>query len=443
MPEMSQMEAMVTMLECLENEPRGNARLSALRGMDSPVLRSALNYALNPFITFGMKKVPEHPTVPNNSSVTWDRVTAVLDRLASRDLTGYEAKEAVSNLLFCCTAVEAKWVTRIIKQDLRLKIGAKDVNKALGEDFIPVFACALATDFAKVKPKDLKGRWILQPKFDGGRVVAYLPRGGGTVVLLSRTGKTWPNFESIRKSLQVYNEYRTGDDLYLDGEVISRLNGKIDFQAIQKVMRATDGREVGTLEYHVFDAAVAPEWNEPKEKYEDRLAKAEVHVHVTATALGFSNVFFAGWDEVTDPTHETLEAASADAVAKGFEGVMILRADLPVAMKRSKTLIKVKLFQEDEFEIVGYEEGEGDCAGMLGAAKLRTHAGVPFKAGSGFTPKERADLWAIKETLPGQWATIKFLRYTDDGSLNLPTWRAIRHPDDIGRTSDQDEADDD
>jgi len=49
------------------------------------------------------------------------------------------------------------------------------------------------------------------------------------------------------------------------------LNDAIDFQAIQKVFHAKDGREVGNLVYFVFDAAVTGMWSEPHEDYETRL----------------------------------------------------------------------------------------------------------------------------------------------------------------------------
>ena len=51
--------------------------------------------------------------------------------------------------------------------------------------------------------------------------------------------------------------------------------------------------------------------------------------------------------------------------------------------RRSKTLLKVKTFHDDEALVIGHEKGEGRCSGMVGALKIRNTAGVVFNVGSG------------------------------------------------------------
>lgn len=38
--------------------------------------------------------------------------------------------------------------------------------------------------------------------------------------------------------------------------------------------------------------------------------------------------------------------------------------------KRSKTLLKVKSYHDDDAKIIGYEEGVGRCVGMVGALRV-------------------------------------------------------------------------
>ncbi len=44
--------------------------------------------------------------------------------------------------------------------------------------------------------------------------------------------------------------------------------------------------------------------------------------------------------------------------------------------RRSKTLLKVKTFYDDEAEVIGYKPGTGRCHGMVGALRVRNTHGV-------------------------------------------------------------------
>jgi ATP-dependent DNA ligase len=391
--------ALMYVLEDLEGRPRGNERLEALKEADSPELRKLLNYAISKYITFGVKQLP--PVDINGSgSLQWETVTYVLDRLATRELSGNDAKEHIAELFEEATTVERKWLERIIKQDLRLDLDASSVNKAL-PGCIPMFKISLAVGYDKVKPADLKGLWTLQPKLDGGRCVAFLPKDCGQVILLSRNGKPWYNFETVRRELQQLNEeLPSNQDRYLDGEVISIHKGRIDFQAIQKTMHAKSrATEIGDLKYFVFDGAYADEWENPRQPYLERLDWATSLVQGMQTCKTDSlgrvlqvlpeNVLqMAGSvsDLIKDPTHEDLVARCKEYVERGFEGAMLRQVDAPVVMKRSKSLIKVKLFQDAEALIVGAVSGKDKYVGMLGALRCTMiPSGVQFEVGSGFS----------------------------------------------------------
>ena len=44
--------------------------------------------------------------------------------------------------------------------------------------------------------------------------------------------------------------------------------------------------------------------------------------------------------------------------------------------RRSKTLLKVKTFHDDEATVIGYKPGTGRCYGMVGALRVRNTHGV-------------------------------------------------------------------
>lgn len=163
------MTTVITALESMEAAAQGNARLEALQKSDTPELREILTLALSPQITFGVKKLPQ-PLGDSKETASFDddqewlkhfrRLTA---RLSTRELSGNEAQEAIAVHLGICKPEQRKWAERILKQDLRLNVGAKDVNNTLGEGTIFQFAVPLAEDYAKVDPKHYQGRWAVEP----------------------------------------------------------------------------------------------------------------------------------------------------------------------------------------------------------------------------------------------------------------------------------------
>lgn len=426
-------------LEDLEKSAQGNDRLNTLVKIDNPDLRFILHQALSPDITFGVKKIPEPCSCPRHPEFESDAqwflgICGLLSDLRWRRSTGNDASSRIADFLASCNDLQRKWSERIIRQDLRLNLGAKDVNNALGENTIHLFSVPLATDFRKVKERDLKGRWFIQPKMDGGRCVAIL-YPDGSVELKSRTGKEWKNFESIRESLIKLNKsINLQTIIYIDGEVISRLNNKIDFQAIQKTMMRKDGQEIGELQFVMFDAALEDEWKKPEMSYQKRLEFLKL-INSHANLVTNGKIYSISYQEITNPTFEQLEKVSQKYVEDGFEGAMIRRLDVPVQNKRSKTLLKIKTFIDDEAEVIGASElqREGKGAGALGALKCRLKSGVEFEVGSGFSAEEREQFWFIHTTfndLP-RYVNFKYFRLTDDGKPFFPVFRYFRSEDEV------------
>lgn len=425
-------------LESIEAAPLGNARLEALAKADSPDLRKVLVQALSPQITFGLKKLPE-PAASDNDKFddrSWENaLTGLLSRLASRELSGNDAKESVADFLGVCTPEQRKWTERIIKQDLRINIGAKDVNNTLGEGTVFQFAVPLAEDFAKVDPKHYKGRWVVEPKLDGARCVAYLPANRGRVTLYSRSGKEYINFESVRAKLQEINDARNPTlALVLDGEVVSYVNDRIDFQALQHTLFRKDGVESGKLRYLVFDGSTQADWEKPTKTYEERykFTKAFVDDQLQTVAGAVLKLGLVEMFVTTDPDRERMLKHSREYVQRGFEGAMFRRADEPVAMKRSRSLMKVKSFVDAEFEVHGAVEGTGKYQGMLGALQCRTlDTKKEFEIGSGFDDVQRREIWRQhkSEKLP-RLCTGKYQELTDDGIPRFPIFKGFRAEED-------------
>lgn len=80
-----------------------------------------------------------------------------------------------------------------------------------------------------------------------------------------------------------------------------------------------------------------------------------------------------------------------EVVAAGGEGLMLHRADAPLASGRSDLLLKPKPQADAEAVVVGHEPGKGRLADQLGALELQTPEGIRFKLGTGFSDSQRRD----------------------------------------------------
>lgn len=134
-------------------------------------------------------------------------------------------------------------------------------------------------------------------------------------------------------------------------------------------------------------------------------------------------------------------------VERGMEGIMLRNADGRYQpAKRSRDLQKFKLTDEDEFIITGYREAKGGWAGtpvlelQVSADNVKGFDGKSGQAGAKFEAKpkmsleESRKLWAIRDTLIGQKATVLFQSYTDivkgeptSGTPRFPRVKSIRN----------------
>lgn len=152
-----------------------------------------------------------------------------------------------------------------------------------------------------------------------------------------------------------------------------------------------------------------------------------------------------------------LEAYRTVAVDLGYEGAMVKKVKGKYKFGRSSVkeglLLKMKLFRDSEFKIVGYEckyhnanEAKTNEIGRtsrstskegmipldtLGVLYLETPEGTVFGCGSGFDDKTRDELWKIRETLPGLYAVVKFFTIGGYSVPRFGVFKGIRTLEDI------------
>ena len=376
---------------------------------------------LDPLITFGVKQVPF--SEQDGEGITPDEFNDLATDLEFRLSTGHAARDAIQAL--CDKATNEQWndwYRRILIKDLRCGTGAKLINK-VKKDTIPLFGCMLAHDGAK-HPKKIAGVCYVEYKYDGVRVIAIVRNGDAT--LYSRNGKLLENFPHINEALSK-PEF---EGLVFDGEVMSE-----DFQALMKQVQRKEGAQTEDCYLAVFDMLTLEEFNasgtdlSAKERRE-RLERLEGSLNHRIQLVDAQLINLD-----TDEGQTQFQAMNKQALAEGYEGLMIKPAHMGYKCSRSHAWLKIKPFIEVTLTVVALEEGTGKNAGMLGALVVEGNddgKNFHLNVGSGLTDDMRKDIWAVQESVIGQLVEIRADAATqsqdagDIWSLRFPRFKTFR-----------------
>jgi DNA ligase-1 len=312
----------------------------------------------------------------------------------------------------------------------------------------------LADKWADKKNKIPRNALIfIQPKLDGYRAVPQRTPSG--IQLLSRNGKPFEGPTHIARALApLYERY---PDLIIDGELYNHTH-KDQFEelgsAIKKEPKTPElrARAERVIQFHVYDIP--------------SMASSNYAVRYAALQELFANEpeLQNGMFELIP--NESLVMGMEDSEAEfdryvsqfleqGYEGA-IVRLNTPYEFKRTSALLKVKEFIDEEFEIVGIEEGKGNWTGCAkryfiavptapvthgdriinrDTGTIEKYDGTQknYHRASKATPKGSQDycrnVLANKDQYIGSWGTLQFFRYTNDGVPYLPIMKSIRVDD--------------
>jgi DNA ligase-1 len=116
----------------------------------------------------------------------------------------------------------------------------------------------------------------------------------------------------------------------------------------------------------------------------------------------------------------------AQAIENGYEGAMVRNLSSEYLFKnRSMSLLKVKDFEDAEFQIIGGKEGQGREVGMV-IFKCKTDSGVEFDVRPRGTQEERSLMWQNLQSYIGKPLTVRYQGLTDEGSLRFPVGLHVR-----------------
>ena len=308
---------------------------------------------------------------------------------------------------------------------ITLGVTAKTVNKAVDYEFIPEFRCMLANKYFE-HPDKVEGKhFYLTEKLDGIRCLAVVTPE--EVKLFSRQGQPIEGLLEIEAEL-LETAYRLNKSFVVDGELLvsdrDSIPSKEQYKRTTMIVRR-DGIKQGVT-YNVFDLL-------DKNAFESRscdtpyyLRRQRLEAYFSRSSYVFVKtlpILYHGNDTEKIMFHLNIQRSCA------HEGVMINLADEPYQFTRTNALLKVKVMQDCDLEIVGVQEGTGKFVDTLGAL-ICDYKGNPVGVGSGITDELRRQIWADPDQYIGRVATIQYFEESNDAdgklSIRFPVFKELR-----------------
>jgi DNA ligase-1 len=349
----------------------------------------------------------------------------LLDDLKGRAITGHDAIAAVNSFIEHYSDYE-ELIHCVIDKDLKTRAGDKIINKAI-PDHIPEFSVALAD---KYEPKlvDWEDGWYVSRKIDGARCIGVVDSSGDTT-FYSRTGKIFDTLDVVRDGIKSLNL----SNVVLDGELcLVDEDGNEDFQGVMKELRKKD-HTIPNPSFKIFDMISHDEFYSKKGKSSNTYSYRYKSLCYQMRNNECPCLSVLEQELIADDEHFN-EWAARSAKEK-WEGLM-LRADEPYKGKRSKDLLKVKKFFDDEYEVIDVEmgpfryvlNGKEHEETMLSCVTIK-HKGYDVRVGSGFSIDQRQDFYKNPNKIRGKQITVQYFEETknQDGgiSLRFPTFKIL------------------
>ena len=268
------------------------------------------------------------------------------------------------------------------------------------------FEPMLAHDWHKEKAK-VKYPVYSQPKLDGIRCI--VKKDG----MWSRNGKKIISAPHIFESMK--HLFEVNPNLVFDGELYADKLAN-NFNAICSLVKKTkptadDLKESAeVIEYHIYDL---PSHGGNFFSRQNQLQIMKVH------NKAFRDTKCVVVDTRLALDKDMLMELYELYIEQGYEGQMI-RLDKPYENKRSKSLLKHKSFIDEEYTILGVEEGIGNKTGMVGSFIFESKTGKRFNSSPKFNWEECQRMWSERDQLIGKSATVKYFNLTPDGVPRFP-----------------------
>lgn len=316
-----------------------------------------------------------------------------------------------------------------------------EIDNYSSEDLYKLFGNAPAGTNGVVKPMLAKQadkvtktdifnkKWIASRKIDGLRCIIYL--GDDDKLHTSSRGAT--NYDSAMFEILTHPTliklFKNNKGLMLDGECYHHGYTLQQINSIARTQKVAKDLEI--LQFYWYDIV---DLNNP---FKNRLVKMKSiaeELKEYGSEIGWEpdrifkenelriqfvpQIEVSGWDNMMKLHNEY--------VSEGWEGLVIRDPERPYKPNgRTNDMIKIKIYKDDCFKVVGKEAGLRGSEDMVFIMQMPD--GRTFKAKPFGDREQKQEYWInFEEKYNGHIGECKFFYYSDDGIPLQPAFKAFR-----------------
>ena len=398
--------------------------------INNELFKTILQFVYNPFIVTGIsdKKINKKTTTVG---LIIKDINGMMEFLKIHN-TGSDCVVASVQMFIKSQPVELQeLLTQIATKSLKLGITSNTMNKIYGKDFIPSFSVMLAEKYFEQEDK-VTSEFIVTQKLDGIRCVIIKEKG--SLKVFSRQGQP---IDDLVEILEEANWLM--DDMVYDGELILKndkgLASKDLYRETVKVARK-DGIKKSLI-FNCFDIIPVEDFkkgicNSPcyQRKNQIKLILNVLAENIKLQHIVEVPILYQGKDK------SNIMYFLDQEIALEHEGVMVNISDAPYECKRSRSILKVKKFNDADVRVLHILEGTGRNIDKLGAVTIQfENQGKLWECncGSGFSDEERIKYWERPGLILGKIVTIGYFEVSENQKggvgLRFPTWKGIIRED--------------
>ena len=257
------------------------------------------------------------------------------------------------------------------------------------------------------KSKKLDFPQLIEPKMDGLRSTLVIKgdKSNWDVTFLSSGGKI---YHALKHLISEIKSNYQGPEIILDGELYCHGMNLPDINSAVK--RETP--DTLKIKFHIFDM---PKYDAPQSERTDM---------VKGIVKEFNNEYYPELDNRLVYTNDEILTCHNQWVDEGYEGAMIKRPNGRYQPgQRSSHWIKVKMFDDDEFKVIGYKLGLRGVQDLIFICECE---GGTFDVQMNGSIESKQELYDKIDSLITQDLTCKFFGYTPYGIPNLAKGKAFR-----------------
>ena len=260
----------------------------------------------------------------------------------------------------------------------------------------------------------LQKKMFCSRKLDGVRMMVKWDEKLGKPITISRGGKNYDVAATL--IIEQLTDYLSRHkDLILDGELYAHGHYLQEISGIARLETWEDRCEI--LEYWIYD--IADDKRTFNNRYDDLIdLSLDIENNPNYSKIKVvEHVLTEGWEQI-QRLHDKW-------VSEGFEGLVARKPDKVYGFgKRGSDMIKVKMYQDDEFEIIDYQDGlrPEDFTFVC-----QTKEGKQFAAKPIGDRELKAQYLENIDNIIGKKGIVKYFEISKDGIPLQPVFQAVRY----------------